>query len=64
MSPAGNDVEDVSLELEEPVDNPGDKSRNDIIRIAQNSFATFGLLWFLTTGRLVSVTVHFAELSK
>ena len=49
-------MEDVSLELEEPVNNPGTRVGTTLSVFKQNSFATFGQLWFLTTGR--------AELSK
>ena len=46
-----NDVEDeLALELEELVDNPGTTIGTKFFRIAQNYVAICGHLWFLTSG--------------
>ena len=50
----GNDAGDVlALELEEPVDNPGTTIGTQFSRVALDSFAICGRLWFLATGPLI-----------
>ena len=57
----GNDVEDeLALELEDPVDNPG-ATKGTKFSVLHRICPSLGQLWFLTAGPLVGITVFFTE---